>query len=54
MTTFPEPMGRRASGMRGDFISASLHHHFTAQCRLMNRTWAHLSAPGYVERAVWA
>jgi hypothetical protein len=29
MTTFPEPIGRRASGMRRDSVSASLHHHFT-------------------------
>jgi hypothetical protein len=28
MTTIPEPMGRRAYGMRGDFVSAPLHHHF--------------------------
>jgi hypothetical protein len=40
MTTFPEPMGRRASGMRGDSVSAPLHHHFTVQCRLMSGTWA--------------
>jgi hypothetical protein len=54
MTTFSEPMGRRASGMRGDSISAPLHHHFTVQCRLMKGTWARLSGPRYAERAVWA
>jgi hypothetical protein len=54
MTTFPEPTGHRASGMRGDSVLAPLHHHFTVQCRLMSGTWAHLSAPRYAERAVWA
>jgi hypothetical protein len=54
MTTFLEPSGRRASGMHGDSVSAPLHHHFPIQCRLMSETWACLSAPGYVERAVWA
>jgi hypothetical protein len=54
MTTFHEPMGRRTSEMRGDSISAPLHHYFTVQCRLMSGTWSHLSAPGYAERAVWA
>jgi hypothetical protein len=54
MTTILEPMGHRTYGMRGDSISAPVHHHFAVQCRLMSGTWAHLSAPGYVERAVWA
>jgi hypothetical protein len=54
MTTFPKPMGRRASGMHGDSVSAPLHHHFVVQRRLMSGTWARLSAPGYTECAVWA
>jgi hypothetical protein len=54
MTTFPEPMGRRAYVMRGDFVSATLHHHFIIQCRLLSGTCARLSATGYVEHAVWA
>jgi hypothetical protein len=40
--------------MRGDSISAPLHHHFAIQRRLMSGTWAHLSVPMYAERAVWA
>jgi hypothetical protein len=54
MTTFPKPTGRRASRMRGDSVSAPLHHHFTIQCRVISGTWARLSTPGYAERAVWA
>jgi hypothetical protein len=54
MTTFPEPTVRCASEMRGDSVSAPLHHHFAVQCRLMSGTWARLSAPGCAERAVWA
>jgi hypothetical protein len=54
MTMFHEPTGRRTSEMRGDSISVSLHHHSVVQCRLMSGTWACLSVPGYVERAVWA
>jgi hypothetical protein len=54
MTMIPEPMRRRAYRMRGDSISALLHHHFTVQCRLLSGTWAHLSAPGYAESMVWA
>jgi hypothetical protein len=54
MTTIPEPMGRHAYRMHGDSVSASLHHHFTIQCRLMSGAWAHLSTPGYAERSVWA
>jgi hypothetical protein len=38
MTTFPEPTGRRASGMRGDSVSVPLHHHFTVQCQPMSGT----------------
>jgi hypothetical protein len=53
MTTIPELMGRCAYGMRGDSISTPLHYHFTIQCRLMSGTWAHLSEPGYAERAMW-
>jgi hypothetical protein len=52
MTTIPELMGRRTYGMHGDSVSALLHHHFAVQCRLMNGTWARLSAPGYAERGV--
>jgi hypothetical protein len=29
MTTIPKPMGRRAYKMRGDSVSALLHHLFT-------------------------
>jgi hypothetical protein len=54
MTMFPELRGRRTSGMRGDSVSAPLHHHFAVHCQLMSGTWAYLSAPGYAERAVWA
>jgi hypothetical protein len=54
MTTFPEPLVRRASRMCGDSISAPLHHYFAVQCRQMSGTWARLSAPGYTECAVWA
>jgi hypothetical protein len=32
MTTILEPMGRRAYGMRGDSVSAPLHHLFAFQC----------------------
>jgi hypothetical protein len=53
LITIPEPTRRRAYGMRGDYVSAPLHHHFAVQCRLMSGTWAHLLAPGYAERAVW-
>jgi hypothetical protein len=53
MTMTLESMGRCAYGMHGDSISAPLHHHFAIQCRLMSGTLAHLSAPGYVKRAVW-
>jgi hypothetical protein len=54
MTTIPEPSGRHAYGMHGDSVLASLHHHFTVQCRLTSETLARLSAPGYVEHVVWA
>jgi hypothetical protein len=54
MTTIPELTGRHAYGIRGDSVSALLHHLFAVQCRLMSRAWAHLSAPGYAERGVWA
>jgi hypothetical protein len=54
MTTFPEPMGRRAYGMCVDSISALLHHHLTVQRRLMSGSWAHRSVPGYAERTVGA
>jgi hypothetical protein len=54
MTMFPELRGRRTSRMRGDSVSAPLHHHFAVHCQLMSGTWAYLSAPGYAERAVWA
>jgi hypothetical protein len=54
MTTIPEPMGCRTYRMREDSISASLHHLFDVQCRLMSGAWTHLSAPGYAERVVWA
>jgi hypothetical protein len=50
----PRPTGRRAYGMRGDSVSAPLHHHFTVQCRLMSGTCARLSASGYAERVVRA
>jgi hypothetical protein len=54
MTTIPEPTGRHAYGMRGDSVSALLHHLFAVQRRLMSGAWTHLSAPGYAERVVWA
>jgi hypothetical protein len=54
MTTIPEPMGRRAYGMRGDSVLAPLHHHFAVQCQLMSGTWARLSVLGYAEHVVWA
>jgi hypothetical protein len=53
MTMIPEPSGRLAYGMHGNSVSAPLHHHFTVQCQLMSGTLAHLSVPGYAERAVW-
>jgi hypothetical protein len=54
MTMVPELMGRRTYGMRGDFVSAPLHHLFAVQRRLMSGAWTHLLAPGYVEHTVWA
>jgi hypothetical protein len=54
MTTFPELTGCHASGMRGDSVSAPLHHHFAIQFRLVSGTWARLSVTEYAERAVWA
>jgi hypothetical protein len=54
MAMFPEPMGCRAYGMRGDSVSALLHHHLTVQCRLTSGSWAHRSVPGYAERTVGA
>jgi hypothetical protein len=38
MTMILEPTGRRAYEMRGDSVSAPLHHHFTVQYRLMSGT----------------
>jgi hypothetical protein len=32
MTTIPELTGRRAYGMRGNSVSAPLHHHFAVRC----------------------
>jgi hypothetical protein len=54
MTTILESMGCRAYRMREDSVSVLLHHLFAVQCRLMSGAWAHLSAPGCAERAVWA
>jgi hypothetical protein len=54
MTTIPEPMRRRAYGMRGDSVSAPLHHHFVVQCRLMSGIWARLLASEYAECTVCA
>jgi hypothetical protein len=54
MTMIPEPTGRRAYGMCGDFVSVPLHQLFVVQSRLTTGAWTHLSAPGYAERAVWA